>query len=78
MKLNEFMIMTKTFEIIYNLSSIREHNKKSNNIIAFIDENINKNLNAMKKNFKYYNCEDSSHKLFECINSYISEYAFKN
>ena len=78
MKLNELMIITKTFEVIYNSSSIREHNKKSNNIIAFIDENINKNLNAMKKNFKCYNYKDSSHKSLECINSYISEHASKD
>ena len=78
MKLDELIIMTKTFEVIYNLSSIREHNKKSNNIIAFIDENVNENLKAIKKNFKYYNCEDSSHKLFECINSYVFKHASKD
>ena len=77
MKLDELMIMTKTFEVIHNSSSIREHNKKSNNIIASIDENVNENLNAMKKDSKCYNCEDSSHKSFECINPYVSEHAPK-
>ena len=57
--------MTKTFKVIYNSLSIREYNKKNNNIIVFIDENINENFNIMKKNFKCYNCEDSNHKLLE-------------
>ena len=77
-KLNELITLTKTFKVIHNSSSIREHKKKSNNIIVFIDENVNDNLNTMKKNIKYYNCEDSSHKLFECIIFYVSEHASKS
>ena len=78
MKLNKLMTLTKTFEVIYILSSTREHNKKSINIIVFIDENINDNFNIIKKNIKYYNYKDSNHKSLECINFYVSEYTLKN
>ena len=78
MKLNKLITLTKTFEVIYILSSTREYNKKSINIIAFIDENINDNFNIMKKNIKCYNCEDSNYKSLECINFYMFKHASKS